>query len=109
VNPRATTTISVLRGTTTDGYGDPADGSTAVATGVVASILEQRQRTTTPVDGQPRVVRYFTARVPHGTDVRAGDRIKDEQTLTVYIVDTVTTPASPVRGPEVRLDLRRVT
>jgi hypothetical protein len=64
----ATTRLDVLRGTTTDAYGDEQDTDTVVATGIPASLTEQSRRVTTKDDPTPRIIRYTTARVPgrHG-------------------------------------------
>lgn len=106
----ANATVSILRGTTTDAYGDTVDVATAVATGITASIIEQRHLSTNPVDGTVRQVRYVTGRVPAGTDVRVGDRLKDEATLVVYIVDGAPhQPGNAMRTNDIRLDLRRIT
>ena len=105
----ATTTISVLRGTTTDAYGDEQDTYTPIATGVPASLTEQTRRVTTRDDPTPRVVRYAVARVAAGTDVIDQDRVRDERTGAVYIVDAVSQMANPALTPDLRLDLRRTT
>jgi hypothetical protein len=66
----ATTRLTVLRGTTTDAYGDEADTDTPhVHTGIPASLTEQARRVTTRDDPTPRIVRYAVARVTAGTDV----------------------------------------
>lgn len=109
MNGVATTTIAILRGTSTDDYGDEVDTSTEVATGIPASIQEQRQTVTTPDDPQPRVVRVYTGRVKAGTDVQTGDRIKDETTDDIYVIDQFSQVANPILRNDIRLDLRRVT
>ncbi len=109
MNAVATTTVAILRGTSTDDYGDEVDGSTVVASGIPAAIQEQRQTVTTADDPQPRVVRIYTGRVNAGTDIQTGDRIKDETTNAIYIVDQFSQVASPVMTNDLRLDLRRVT
>jgi hypothetical protein len=105
----ATTTLTVLRGTTTDAYGDEQDTDTVVATGVVASLTEQSRRVTTRDDPTPRVVRYAVARVTAGTDITDQDRVRDERTGAVYIVDAVSQMANPAVAADLRLDLRRTT
>ncbi len=105
----ATTTLTVLRGTTTDGYGDEKDTDTPVATGVIASLTEQSRRVTTRDDPTPRIVRYAVARVPAGTDIRDQDRVRDERTGAVYIVDAPSSMANPAMTVDLRLDLRRTT
>lgn len=105
----ATTTITVLRGTTTDGYGDEADTDTPVRTGIPASLTEQSRRVTTRDDPTPRIVRYAVARVTAGTDITDQDRVRDERTGAVYIVDAVSQMANPAAAADLRLDLRRTT
>lgn len=105
---RATTTISVLRGTSTSGFGDTVDGATVAASGITASLLEQRKTVVTPDDLMVRTVRYITCRVPAGTDVRTGDRIRNDATGDVYVLDGQAQPYSPSRTNDIRLDLRKV-
>jgi hypothetical protein len=105
----ATTTLTVLRGTTTDGYGDEQDTDTPVATGVRASLTEQTRRVTTRDDPTPRIVRYAVGRVTAGTDVTDQDRVRDERTGAVYIVEAVSSMANPAVAADLRLDLRRTT
>jgi hypothetical protein len=105
----ATTTVSLLRGTTTDAYGDTIDATTTVATGVTASLIEQRRTTKRRDEREPRTARYYVLRVPAGTDLRRGDRVRDERTSYVYIVDEFDQPVSPIRILDIRADLRRIT
>jgi hypothetical protein len=79
----ATTTITVLRGTTTDAYGDEADVDTPRYTGIPAALTEQSRRVTTRDDPTPRIVRYS--------------------------VDAVSSMANPALTADLRLDLRRTT
>jgi hypothetical protein len=106
---QATTTISVLRGTTTDAYGDEQDTDTVVAAGIPASLIEQTRRTTTRDDPTPRVIRYAVGRVTAGTDITDQDRIRDERTGATYIVDAVSSMTSAAVAADMRLDLRRTT
>ncbi|MFI5473206.1 hypothetical protein ACIA6D_23570 [Streptomyces cacaoi] len=105
----ATTTVTVYRGTTTDAYGDEQDTDTPHATGIVAAITEQSRRVTTRDDPTPRIVRYAVGRVTAGTDIVDQDRLRDERTGAVYIVEAVSSMNSPVVAADVRLDLRRTT
>ncbi len=105
----ATTTLAVLRGTTTDAYGDEQDTDTPVAVGIPASLTEQTRRVTTRDDPTPRIVRYAVARVSAGTDVTDQDRVRDERTGAVYIVDAASSMANPALTADLRLDLRRTT
>lgn len=105
----ATTTVTILRGTTTDGYGDEVDTDTPVRTGVPASLIEQTRRVTTRDDPTPRIIRYTVGRVTAGTDVTDQDRIRDERTGAVYIVDAVSSMNTAALAADLRLDLRRTT
>ena len=105
----ATTTLTVYRGTTTDGYGDEQDTDTAVHTGIPASLVEQTRRVTTRDDPTPRIVRYAVGRVTSGTDITDQDRLLDERTGAVYIVDAVSSMTSAAVAADLRLDLRRTT
>lgn len=105
----ATTKVTILRGTTTDVYGDEQDTDTPIATGVPASLTEQSRRVTTRDDPTPRIVRYAVARVTAGTDITDQDRVRDERTGAVYIVDAVSQMANPAVAADLRLDLRRTT
>jgi hypothetical protein len=105
----ATTTVTVYRGTTTDAYGDEQDTDTPVHTGIPASIVEQSRRTTTRDDPTPRIVRYTVGRVTAGTDITDQDRLQDERTGAVYIVEAVSSMTSAAVAADMRLDLRRTT
>lgn len=104
-----TTTVTVLHGTTTNGFGDVADAATVVATGVKASLLEQRQNTTRPVSRRPQTMRYARCRVPAGTPVQVGDRVKDESTQITWQVDDITQLRNVAVAQDIRLNLRRAT
>lgn len=105
----ATTTIAILRGTTTDAFGDEVDTDTAVHTGIPASLVEQTRRVTTRDDPTPRIVRYAIARVGAGTDVTDQDRVRDERTGAVYIIEATSSMANAALTADLRLDLRRTT
>jgi len=105
----ATTSISVLRGTSTNAWGDEIDTDTAVHTGIPASLIEQTRRVTTRDDPTPRIVRYAVGRVTAGTDITDQDRIRDERTGAIYIVEAVSAMNSAAVAADLRLDLRRTT
>lgn len=108
----ATTTVTVLRGEGTDGYGDPIDLDTPVATGRPASILETVSRAKRPVEGRTDNVRSYAGRVrmgPGGVELKKDDRVRDERTNITYTVDEIVQPTNPVGHAVTRLVLRRVT
>lgn len=106
---RANTRVTILRGGTTDSFGDPMDVPREVRKGVTFSLIERNKTVTNPVDGSVRQVRYFIGRAPSGTDIRPGDRIKDERTGFIYVFDASSEGMNAIRGTDIRLDLRRVT
>ncbi|WP_020135051.1 hypothetical protein [Streptomyces sp. 351MFTsu5.1] len=105
----ATTTIAVLRGTEEDAFGDERDTNTPHATGIPASLIEQTRRVTTRENPTPRIVRYAVARVPANTDITDQDRVRDERTGAVYIVEAVSSMTNPALAVDRRVDLRRTT
>ncbi|HEY9474678.1 MAG TPA: hypothetical protein VIS06_12610 [Mycobacteriales bacterium] len=105
----ATTTVSILGGSGTDEFGDPVDGTTVAASGVPASLVEVSRTVRDPTDPTPRIVRFTACRLPYGTAVTTANRIKDETTQAIYVIDSTTPPANPVFGQDIRLDLRKTT
>ena len=104
----ATTTVSILRGTSTNSAGDVIDTGAPVYTGVIASLIE---RTRTGIDAAVqdiRVFRYIVCRLPAGTDVLDTDQILDETTSLVYNISAVSRLANPFITSDLRLDLQRV-
>ncbi|MEV0220892.1 hypothetical protein [Streptomyces sp. NPDC050704] len=103
----ATTTVSVLRGTSADAFGDETDAATPHATGIPASLIESTRTAQEPVTGTPRIIRTHICRLPATTDVTEDDRIKDERTSEIYIVVSVTKNSNPVLTQPLRADLKR--
>lgn len=99
--------LTILRGSTTnDNLDEVADNSddAIVATGIIGSVIEQNQRVFLPSAGpsqDTRVIRYMTGRIRSGIDLRNDDRVKDERTGTIYVVEGVRQPASPTRTNEI--------
>lgn len=102
------TTITILSGATASEFEDPIEGTTVIASGVPASIIEGRQIVTTESDPQARAVRYYTGRLPYGTEIEDSQRIRDELTNETFVIDHVSKPRNTVIPQDVRLDLRRV-
>jgi len=104
----ATTTVTILRGEETDGYGDPVDSNVPVRARVPASIIERDQRVFVPAENRTTIVKQHTGRVRANVDIRTGDRLRDEKDQSIYLVEGVSRPRSPIGGGTVRLVLRRV-
>jgi hypothetical protein len=105
----ATTTVSVLRGVTTDSFGDPVDADTVVASGVPASLLEVRSNARRPVEGRTDNVRGYNLRIRANVTLQRDDRVRDEKTGATYAIDEVVTPVNPVGHAAIRVVLRKVT
>lgn len=103
-----TTTCAILRGETTDEYGDPKDSDTPVRGGVPISLIEREQRVFVAAENRHTIVRYATGRVRPHADIREEDRLRDERTGSIYLVEAVSRPQSPIGRADVRLVLRRV-
>lgn len=105
----ATTTVTILRGTTLDRYGDEQDTDTIVATGVRASLLEKPVTGTRPASGRKDTPRGYALRVWNGVDIRQDDRVQDERTGYVYVVHTLAPSTNAVGLGSTRAELQRVT
>lgn len=105
-----TTTVDILGGVTTDDLGDEVEGSTVLASGVLASILEQVETAvvTTAADTRVQVVRRYTGRLPADTSVTTAHRLRDVDG-NIYVIDAVSQPTNPFLTNDVHLDLRRRT
>lgn len=106
---RATTTVSILRGTETNAYNDTVDTTAAIHTGVIAAIMERDRRVYLPAEQAVRVIRTYSARFPPNVDLQKLDRVKDERTGVIYLVTEIRQPASPALMLDVAADLSRTT
>lgn len=102
---RATTTVTIYRGQGTDDWGDIIDNDTPAATGVLASIMEQKIYASTEVTTQPHSYRYARLRVKKGTDIRVNDRIYDERLNQTWTITNISPYQNPVLGQDLRVDL----
>lgn len=103
-----TTTVSILRGTSTNAEGDTIDSDTPVYTGVPASIMERGRIGIDQTTQDPQVYRFTVGRVAAGTDILDTDRVKDETTGYVYSISDLRRLSSPVHTPDIGLDLKRM-
>ncbi|GIH26068.1 hypothetical protein Aph01nite_43780 [Acrocarpospora phusangensis] len=103
-----TTTVAVLRGETTDEYGDVVDSDAPVKGHVPISLSERDKRVWVPAENRTTVVRQITGRARPNADIREGDRLRDEGDQSIYLVEGVSRPQSPIGAADVRLTLRRV-
>lgn len=104
---RATTTVTIYRGQSTDEWGDPTDTNTVVGSNIPAALQEQSQYHKAEVTTQPRNFRYARLRVDSTVDIQYNDRIKDERTGWIWTIRNLSTYQNPVRQQDTRADLQR--
>jgi len=102
-----TTLVSILRGSSTNTFGDTIDTPTVVASAVPMSILEQSRATTKRASDRAQTVLSFLGRCSPSVDVRQGDRLLDTAGST-YVVHAVSRESNPIAPQDQRLDLERV-
>lgn len=106
----ANTSVSILRGTATDPYGDTVDSGTPYMFGVPAILTETGRSIQDPSTPMPRTIRSITCHVPPWTGVQDTDQIYDESTGDTYIILGVTRPPTLIGTPvDMLLTLKRVT
>lgn len=105
-----TTTVSVLRGTVANEFGDVLDADTPAPglTGIPASIIERSQKPREPKNSEDRIIRIFKGRLPRGTDVQKGDRLRDAAGAT-YVIDNLYRQANPFWKQDLTVDLSLTT
>ena len=104
----ATCLVDVLTGTVLDEFGDPEDDTQVAASAVPCSILESSKRVFREDSDTPRIVTYLVGRVPYGTPVSQGDRLRDTASGQLYLVDAPKHNANPIMTMDVVMDLRRL-
>jgi hypothetical protein len=107
----ASTTCSVLRGTTTNQWGDVVDdpnGST-VATGIPVAITVTSTRPYDATTQQIRTIRTISGSIQSDTDIRETDRLRDDTTGVVYAVESVTQHMGPGFTADLELVLTQVS
>ena len=104
------TTVSILRGETTDEYGDLLDSNDVAYTGVPAILVETGRQTSDPSNPNPRTVRSTMLTVPEWIGLLNSDRIRDDTNGNVYMVIEVTKPPTLMGAPvDTTAVLKRVT
>lgn len=107
----ATTRAAILRGTATDEFGELIDDNTTPAVGLTdfpASIIETAKDVFDPAESTLRTVRKLTGRIPASVVLLEGDRLRDNRTGEVFIIDAPTSQRRGISGrASVTLTLRR--
>jgi hypothetical protein len=105
----ANTAATILRGTTTDAYGDVDDAATVAHADVPAAIVESSKVVTDPSSQTPRTIRAITCVMPGWADVLNTDRVQDQGTGYVYAIESVEAQPSLGYPADTVLTLRRLT
>lgn len=105
----ATCTGTILRGDALDEYHDRVDNSTVAASGVLARIESRGIRVVDQTTQTPNTVRTPYARMQSDTDIRPGDRYRDDTHGITYVVLDVDQPNQLGRESDLNVGLQRVT
>ena len=106
----ATTRGAILRGTTLDEFKEPIDSDTPVAglDDIPVAITEVSRDVFDPAEGTYRTVRKLIGRIPAGILVQDGDRLRDNVTGEIFIIDEDERTRRSISGrASVTLSLRR--
>lgn len=104
----ANCSISILRGTSTNQWGDTVDSGVIVNQHIPAFIVVRSRQVFDPSTQTPRTVQTIVGAVASTVDVRDTDQILDETHSVTYAVESVTQPLAAGITPDQELELRRV-
>jgi hypothetical protein len=105
---RATGRFTIYRGTSTNDSGDTVDGDYIVASDVILGLRNTTVTEGDPTTATPRVIKFIRGTATTGTDLRAQDRIKNQETGIRYVIDTVEEGLSSTRNHDLRFEAHRV-
>lgn len=104
----ANCTVSILRGTSTDQWGDTVDNGSVAASGIPAFIVVRSRQVYDPSTQTPRTVQTIVGAVGSEVSILDSDQIFDETHSVTYAVESVTQPLAAGITPDQTLELRRV-
>ena len=110
-NFRPTTYVTILRTSPsdlTDEFGDPLDNETVSSTGNPFSIIQQRQRQFLPAENRTTIIEVIAGRCRGNVDVKNTDRLKDERTGFIYMIEELFRPQDPIGAAAYSMTLRRI-
>lgn len=107
---RATGLFSVYRGTTTNDSGDTVDDNTDplyvdIPLGLRNSASPLSE---SPNTNSPRTISPLVGRASSDQDLLANDRLQDQYTGLLYVIDWVRAPYSSTRNSDLEFGLHRV-
>lgn len=106
----ASALVSILRGTTTNQWGDQTDdpAASAIAVGVPACIEVTNTNAFDPTTQQIRTIRTISGSIQSDTDITETDRLRDDASGAIYIVESVTQRGGPGFTGDLELVLKQV-
>jgi hypothetical protein len=108
---RPNTYVTILRttpGDLTDEFGDPTDNATVASSGHPFSILLQSKRQFLPAELRTTIVQTILGRCRANVDVKETDRLKDERTGYLYMIEQIVEPMDPIGAAAKSFILKRV-
>lgn len=104
-----TALVSLYRDVDEDEFGDPIDDNVVItASDLPALITEKSQRTFLPAEQRLGVIERYIIRLRPGTDVKEGDRLRDQATDSWYQVQEVINVPLIIGAPDVRVTAVKV-
>lgn len=85
----ANTTLTIMRGTEANAYGDLSDVGAPIYTGVPAAVVESSKVVFDPATQTPRTIRTSTCVVASWVDVLTSDTLLDESTGSYYMINDI--------------------
>ena len=95
------------RDTTVNDYGDEVEGEGVASTTILGSVIERSKTVYNPDDGRVATIRFLTGRFSHNADIQDGDRIKDEKTGEIFVVQSLARPSNAIMKSDIVADLIR--
>lgn len=102
----ANTTVSVLRGTTVNDWGDKTNVGTPLYTGIPAAIVESSKQAFDRASQRFQTIRTSTCVVPDWADIVDTDTLIDETTGNAFMIESVELQPSLGPPPDKILTLR---
>lgn len=93
----ANTTVSVLRGTTVNQWGDKTNVGTPLYTGIPAAIVESSKQVFDRASQRFQTIRTSTCVVPDWADILDTDTLIDETTGNAFMIESI--ELQPSLGP----------
>jgi hypothetical protein len=102
----ATTTLTVMRGTNVNEWGDRTNVGIPLYEGIPAGLVESAKQVFDRASQRHQVVRTTTCVVPDWADILSTDTLMDETTGNYYMIESVTMQPSLGLPPDKLLTLR---